>query len=194
MHAFDRGTVERFATLPPGEAYPEGIDADADGNVYVVTVGANKPDTSPGSLFVFDPNGKLLRTVHLQDTSPWLLDLRFQPNTGRLLVVDYRNPKVFTVDPETGATSVFMTVTGEDPGLDGLTFDADGNVYVTAAHQGVIWRVGKDSGAATAWSRARFSSQRGRRPPSVQTASRSIRSTQRYSSPTPHKTRSSRSR
>jgi sugar lactone lactonase YvrE len=83
VHAFDRGKFERFATLPPGEAYPEGIDADADGNVYVVTVGANKPDTSPGSLFVFDPNGKPLRTVHLQDTSPWLLDLRFQPNTGR---------------------------------------------------------------------------------------------------------------
>jgi sugar lactone lactonase YvrE len=44
-----------------------------------------------------------------------------------------------------------MTVTGEDPGLDGLTFDADGNVYVTDAHQGIIWRVGKDGGAATAW-------------------------------------------
>jgi hypothetical protein len=44
--AFDRGKVERFATLSPGEAYPEGIDADADRNVYVVTVGANKPDTS----------------------------------------------------------------------------------------------------------------------------------------------------
>jgi DNA-binding beta-propeller fold protein YncE len=89
MNAFDRGKVERFATLPPGEAYPEGIDADAEGNVYVVTVGANKPDTSPGSLFVFDPNGKLLRTVHTEGTSPWLLDLRFQPNTGKLLVVDY---------------------------------------------------------------------------------------------------------
>jgi hypothetical protein len=123
---FDRGKVERFATLPPGEAYPEGIDADADGNVYVVTVGVNKPDTSAGSLFVFDPNGKLLRTVHTEGTSPWLLDLRFQPNTGKLLVVDYKNPKVFTVDPKTGATSVFMTVTGEHPGLDGLTFDADG--------------------------------------------------------------------
>jgi sugar lactone lactonase YvrE len=151
MRAFDRGEVERFATLPPGEAYPEGIDADADGNVYVVTVGANKADTDPGSLFVFDPDGTLLRTVRTEGTSPWLLDLRFQPHTGRLLVVDYKNPKVFTVDPETGATSVFMTVSGEDPGLDGLTFDADGNVYVTAAHDGVIWRVGKDGGAATAW-------------------------------------------
>ena len=124
--AWDRGEIERFATLPPGEAYPEGIDADADGNVYVVTVGANKPDTSPGSLFVFDPNGKLLRTVRMEGTSPWLLDLRFQPNTGKLLVVDYRNPNVFTVDPKTGATSVFMTVTGEHPGLDGLTFDPAG--------------------------------------------------------------------
>ena len=151
MNNFDRGKVERFATLPPGEAYPEGIDADAEGNVYVVTVGANKPDTSPGSLFVFDPNGKLLRTVHTEGTSPWLLDLRFQPNTGKLLVVDYHNPKVFAVDPKTGATSVFMTVTGEHPGLDGLTFDADGSVYVTDAHQGIIWRVGKEGGAATAW-------------------------------------------
>ena len=26
VHSFDRGKVERFATLPPGEAYPEGID------------------------------------------------------------------------------------------------------------------------------------------------------------------------
>jgi sugar lactone lactonase YvrE len=151
MYSFDRGKVERFATLPPGEAYPEGIDADAEGNVYVVTVGANKPDTSPGSLFVFDLNGKLLRTVRTEGTSAWLLDLRFQPDTGKLLVVDYKNPKVFTVDPETGATSVFMTVTGEHPGLDGLTFDADGNVYVTDAHQGIIWRVGKEGGAATAW-------------------------------------------
>jgi sugar lactone lactonase YvrE len=145
----DRGKVERFATLPPGDAYPEGIDADADGNVYVVTVGANKPDTSPGSLFVFDPNGRLLRTVRMEGTSPWLLDLRFQPNTGKLRVVDYKNPNVFTVDPETGATTVFMTVTGENPGLDGLTFDADGNVYVTDAHQGIVWRVGKEGGAAS---------------------------------------------
>ena len=51
-----------------------------------------------------------------------LLDLRFHPGTGQLLVVDYKIPKVFTVDPETTATSVFMTVTGEHPGLDGLTF------------------------------------------------------------------------
>ena len=58
MHAFDRGKVERFATLPPGEAHPEGICVDREGNVYVVTVAANKPDTSGGTLIVFDPEGQ----------------------------------------------------------------------------------------------------------------------------------------
>jgi sugar lactone lactonase YvrE len=42
--AWDRGEVERFATLPPGEAHPEGIAVDRDGNVYVVTVAAKTGD------------------------------------------------------------------------------------------------------------------------------------------------------
>jgi sugar lactone lactonase YvrE len=149
--AWDRGKVERFATLPPGEAHPEGIAVDQEGNVYVVTVAANKPDTSEGTLLVFDPKGKHLRTVRIAGSSPWLLDLRFHPQTGQLLVIDYKSPKVLVVDPKMGASSVFMTVTGEHPGLDGLTFDNAGNVYVTDAHEGIIWRVGKEGGAATAW-------------------------------------------
>ena len=59
--AWERGKVERFATLPVGEAHPEGITTDRDGNVYVVTVAANKPATSEGTLLVFDPQGKHLR-------------------------------------------------------------------------------------------------------------------------------------
>ena len=149
--AWERGTVERFATLPAGEAYPEGICVDRQGNVYVVTVGANKPDTSGGTLLVFDRDGKLLRTVTIAGSTPWLLDLNFHPHTGQLLVIDYKGAKVLSVDPTTGASSVFMTVTGEDPGLDGLTFDAAGNVYVTDAHQGLIWKVDKEGGAGTVW-------------------------------------------
>ena len=151
IQAWERGKVERFATLPPGEAHPEGICVDREGNVYVVTVAVNKPETSQGTLIVFDPNGKHLRTVSIANSSPMLLDLRFHPQTGRLLVIDYKGGKVLNVDPTTGASSVFMTVAGEDPGLDGLTFDAAGNTYVTGAHQGIIWRVGKDGGDATAW-------------------------------------------
>ena len=58
--------------------------------------------------------------------------------------------KVLTVDPKTGASSVFMTVTGHNPGLDGLTFEASGSVYVTDAHQGIIWKIGRGGGEATA--------------------------------------------
>ena len=62
---WDRGKVERFATLPPGEAHPEGIAVDRDGNVYVVTVAANKPETAERTLIVFDSQGKHLRTVNV---------------------------------------------------------------------------------------------------------------------------------
>jgi sugar lactone lactonase YvrE len=43
-----------------------------------------------------------------------------------------------------------MTVTGKHSGLDGMTFDAAGNVYITDAHQGIIWKVGPDGGEASA--------------------------------------------
>ena len=149
--AWERGKVERFATLPAGEAHPEGICVDGEGNVYVVTVEINKAQTSKGTLLVFDAKGKHLRTVSVAGSTPWLLDLRFHPHTGQLLVVDYKGAKVLRVDPKTGASSAFMTVTGKDPGLDGLTFDTAGNVYVTDAHEGIIWRVGKDGGEGAAW-------------------------------------------
>jgi sugar lactone lactonase YvrE len=148
--AWERGKVETFATLPPGEAHPEGIAVDQKGNVYVVTVAANKPRTSEGTL-VFDPQGKHLRGVGIKGSSRLLLEVAFHPRTGQLLVVDYGAGKVLSVDPRTGASSVFMTVTGKHPGLDGMTFDGAGNVYVTDAHQGIIWKVGPDGGEASAW-------------------------------------------
>src|SRR5256885_15435923 len=97
--AWERGPGERFATLPAGESPPEGICEDREGNVYVVTVAADKPDTSGGTLLVFDPNGKQLRTVTIPASTPWLLDLRFHPQTGQLLVVDYKGAKVLAVEP-----------------------------------------------------------------------------------------------
>src|SRR5271166_6238833 len=119
--AWERGKVETFAALPPGEAHPEGIAVDREGNVYVVTLAANKPKTSEGTLVVFDPQGKHLRTVQIKGSSRLLLDVGFHPQTGKLLVIDYKDAKVLMVDPKTGASSVFMTATGKDPGLDGMS-------------------------------------------------------------------------
>jgi sugar lactone lactonase YvrE len=149
--AWERGKVETFATLPPGEAHPEGITMDREGNVYVATVAGNKPRTSEGTLLVFDPKGKHLRTVGIKGSSRLLLDIAFHPQTGKLLVNDYTAGKVLSVDPRTGASSVFMTVTGKNPGLNGMTFDAAGNVYVTDSHQGIIWKVGPGGGEGVAW-------------------------------------------
>src|SRR6185369_13444879 len=108
-------------------------------------------ETSGGTLIVFDPKGKHLRTVTIAGSTPWLLDLRFHPKTGQLLVVDYKGAKVLSVDPKTGTSSVFMTVNGKDAGLDGMAFDPAGNVYVTDAHQGIIWKAGPAGGEASAW-------------------------------------------
>jgi len=152
--AFERGKVERFARLPSGEAHPEGITVDREGNVYVVTVAANKPETSGGTLLVFDRKGKHLRTVAIAGSSRLLLDVRFHPQTSQLLVIDYKAARVLAVDSMSGASSVFMTVSGTNPGLDGMTFDAAGNLYVTDAHEGIIWKVGPGGGSAEEWVRS----------------------------------------
>ena len=66
------------------------------------------------------PQGKHLRTVTIKGSSRLLLDIGFHPQTGKLLVADYKAGKVLSVDPKTGDSSVFMTVTGKHPGLNGM--------------------------------------------------------------------------
>src|SRR5262249_41539428 len=57
---------------------------------------------------------------------------------------------VLTVDPSTGANTVFMSVAPPPAaGLNALTFDASGNVYVSDSFGGIIWRTGPAGGAAT---------------------------------------------
>jgi sugar lactone lactonase YvrE len=147
--AWDRGNVETFATLPAGDANPEGITVDRHGDVYV-SLFAVTATSGPGKVVVFDDDGSLKRELTVAGSSNLLLGLAFHPQTNELLVLDFGNGRVLRVNPHNGTSSVFMEV-GAGSGLNALTFDSAGNVYVSDSFQGVIWRTGPRGGAPTAW-------------------------------------------
>ena len=154
--AWNRSPATTFATLPAGATPPEGITADATGNIYVTTFGfpPSGATSTPGQLVVFDRYGRLIRLVTISGASPHLLSLAFNPSTSDLLVLDFGAGKVLKVNPHTGASTVFSdiaTQTGLGVGLNALTFDASGNVYISDSFQGTIWRIGPSGGIATAW-------------------------------------------
>jgi streptogramin lyase len=157
--AWIRGSVDLFAVLPPGSTGPEGLAVGPDGNVYVTTFGFNAaggPAAGLGQLYVFGQNGQLIRQVGIAGSGSRLLGIGFQPTPPHaLLVIDFGNGRVLKVDPATGLSSVFMTVpTPPGPGstgLNALTFDAAGNVYVSDSFNGTIWKTGPGGGVATAW-------------------------------------------
>ena len=155
--AWTRTSAATFAVLPAGTPGPEGLEVDSRGNVYVTTFGftASGSVTTPGQLLVYDANGNLLRNLFVTGASPHLLGLRFHPTTGALLVCDFGSQTVLTVDPITGASTVFMTLPSPLPhpalgaALNDITFDDVGNVYVSDSFQGIVWKTSRRGGTPT---------------------------------------------
>ncbi len=143
-HAWLRTPASNFATLPDGAGNPEALTVDEQGNVYVTTFA--------GELFVFSSKGRLLRALTVAPASGLLLDIKFHPFTGALLIVDFGAQQLLEVDPFTGSATVFATIPGgAAAGPNVMTFDRHGNVYISDSFQGVIWRTGPGGGAIASW-------------------------------------------
>ncbi len=146
--AWERGHVERFATLPAGAANPEGIAVDRHGDVYVT--GFNPTGAGIGKVYVFDDDGHLKRVLDVSGASSALLGIAFHPDTRELLVVDIGQARVHRVNRFNGEATVFAQAPAGS-GLNALAFDAAGNVYISDSFQGIIWRTGPGGGAPVAW-------------------------------------------
>jgi hypothetical protein len=160
--AWERGDTEVFAVVPylPGNVPVsiEGLTVGPDGTVYTPSFGFNSEGAvdGPPHLFSFRPDGALLYDKALVNPapspqpSPHLLGLAYQSSSKTLLICDLAQGIVWQANPATGKATVFMdTGLGGGSGLNALTFDKVGNVYVSDSFQGVIWKTGPDGGAPT---------------------------------------------
>jgi hypothetical protein len=149
--AWDRGSVQNFP-VPSGQPMVEGLTVDKQGNVYTPTF--NPTGSPPAQLFTFDSNGNVRnqQSIKIPNTSSAMLGLAFRPGTDGLLVIDFGKGQVLSVNPTNGTGVICITLPSgfqAGSGLNALTFDPNGNVYISDSFQGIIWRFSpKESGAA----------------------------------------------
>jgi sugar lactone lactonase YvrE len=146
---FDRKHAETFARLPADRANPEGLTVDrSTGDVYAADFEVK--GNPPGHVVVFDKNGHFRRDLAVAGSSNLLLGLDFHPASHKLLVLDFGNGNVLDVNPQTGAATIFSAI-GPGSGLNALTFDDAGFVYVSDSFQGIIFRIPPTGGPAAIW-------------------------------------------
>jgi len=149
--AWNRSPAVEFADLPHPLRNPEGLAVDRLRGEFYVADFDYRVTSKTGRIAVFDRSGRLLRVLSLNST-PMLLGLDFHPITHELLVIDFGGKQVLRVDPRTGASKTFaVPALAPDSGLNALTFDKAGNVYISDSFQGIIWKTGPAGGVATAW-------------------------------------------
>jgi DNA-binding beta-propeller fold protein YncE len=156
VHAWKRGDVDVLAVLPditPGvKSSVEGLTVGPDGKIYVPTFGFNTHGGLPGPavLFVISPDGKNIKKVTIANSSGQILGLRFNPVNHHLIVLDFGAKTILDVNPDTGLNTVLAgPIAGA--GLNALTFDKDGNAYVSDSFLGKIYKLTM-AGTLSTWS------------------------------------------
>jgi sugar lactone lactonase YvrE len=136
--AWNRGAVQTLAVLPAGVPMVEGLTVGPDGNIYVATFDPTGA-SGPAQVLVFDPQGHLLQQHVIQGASSAMLGVAFRPGTDTLMVIDFGRGTVMTVDPTTGKAADCVTGPGPGAGLNAMTFDRSGNIYVSGSFTGTIY-------------------------------------------------------
>lgn len=169
-----RRDVDRFAVLPDGVRFPEGITANpANGDIYVGTFDA-PPNNRPNKLLRFDRHGKLVASLDFGNTP--LLGLEFDRVNKKVYIANVGNfagvaSKIQRVAADlSGLTDVAIipgvgapnprTVGNPDGSSDTITFgsgarvpnamvfDSKGNLYVSDSFQGAIFKITNPEGCA----------------------------------------------
>jgi len=145
VQAWDREKAKTFALLPLTSTNTEALTASKNGDIYASTFFG-------GEIHHFSSNKKLLNSITVTPSSGTLVDLAFHPTSDALLVIDFGGKKVLEVNPATGIATTFSEIPGgENAGPNVMTFDAQGNVYVSDSFQGIIWRIPSSGGIAEPW-------------------------------------------
>lgn len=145
----DKDGVVRFATLPPGPGHPEGIAADKNGNIYVATFDFG----TTNAIHIFGTNGRLLTSIPLAGAVP--LGLAFDAG-GNLYVANFGGGNVLKFSPPFTSNSlpaanyaVCTFVVLVDCGLNAITFDASGDLYVSDSFGGKIYKIDLPAGTVS---------------------------------------------
>ncbi len=128
--------------IPGGALSLNGIDADANGNLYMAdsTRSVIWKATQQGVVSIFLNNGPVSPLTGpnnvLVDTSG-----QISGKAGSLLVTDSTNANLVAIAPDASAAPVIATGLGRP---DGMTFDAQGNFYISDVGGGRVFRMRPD--------------------------------------------------
>jgi sugar lactone lactonase YvrE len=143
--------VVRFDTLPkPGPGFPEGIAADRRGRIFLATFDFSTPNV----ITIFDRNGKVDETISLPGAVP--LGLEFDA-AGNLYVANFGGGNVLKFTPPFNSGSVPAQTfaipdcggPGGGCGLNAITFDAAGDLYVSDSFGGRVFKLDLPAGTAS---------------------------------------------